>query len=252
MALSGETVPRSGENLLTFNRQFYDTLWSKARLVSPEQFNTWPLIRPLLSHSARRLEVGPGLRPRLPIAGTFFVDISLPALSRLRAAGGLATMATAGAIPFPDREFDLICVFDIIEHLDYDEAAFAELARVAKRGATLLLSAPLYPARWTKFDDAVGHCRRYEPDQLLFKLRQHGFVVARSAGFGMRPRSLLLARLGLWFLARRGQHAMWCYNAIMMPLAARLQSGLQWREGFVPTDTMDDVLLVCRRTDGPQ
>jgi SAM-dependent methyltransferase len=249
MALSGATVPRSGENLLTFNRQFYDTLWSKARLVSPEQFNTWPLIRPLLPHAARRLEVGPGLRPRLPIAGTFFVDISLPALSRLRVAGGLTAMGAAGALPFPDRAFDLICVFDIIEHLDCDEAAFAELARVARQGATLLLAAPLHPARWTKFDDAVGHYRRYEPDQLLFNLRQHGFVVARSAGFGMRPRSLLLARLGLWFLARGWQHAMWCYNAIMMPLAARLQAGLQLRDGFVSTDTMDDVLVVCRRTD---
>jgi len=252
MALSGETVPRSGENLLTFNRQFYDTLWSKARLVSPEQFNTWTLIRPLLLHAARRLEVGPGLRPRLPIAGTSFVDISFRALSQLRVAGGLTTMAAAGALPFSDREFDLISAFDIIEHLDYDEAAFAELARVAKQGATLLLSAPLHPARWTEFDDAVGHCRRYEPDQLLVKLRQNGFVVARTAGFGMRPRSQLLARLGLWFLASGGQHAMWCYNAIMMPLAARLQAGLQWREGFAPTDTMDDVLLVCRRTDEPQ
>ena len=66
---------RSDRELLEANRQFYDPLWTDAHLVEPERFNTWPLVRSLASPSRPRLEVGPGLRPRLPIEGTHFVDI---------------------------------------------------------------------------------------------------------------------------------------------------------------------------------
>jgi hypothetical protein len=79
-------------NLLEENRRFYDSLWTGARLVEPNRFNTWPLVGSLLSTSTRRLEVGPGLRPRLPIAGTTFVDISAPALAKLRGRGALAVL----------------------------------------------------------------------------------------------------------------------------------------------------------------
>ena len=60
---------------------FYDPLWTSARLVAPERFNTWPMVRSLIAPGRPRLEVAPGLRPRLPIEGTCFVDISAPAVS---------------------------------------------------------------------------------------------------------------------------------------------------------------------------
>ena len=58
------------------------------RLERPDGFNTWPLVSGLLGVAPERLEIGPGLRPRLPIAGTHFLDISAPAIERLRARGG--------------------------------------------------------------------------------------------------------------------------------------------------------------------
>src|SRR6185295_10084182 len=73
--------------LLEVNRRFYDPLWTDAHLVEPERFNTWPLVDSLLSRSLPRLEIAPGLRPRLPIDGTQFVDISMPAIAKLRARG---------------------------------------------------------------------------------------------------------------------------------------------------------------------
>ena len=36
-----------------------------------------------------------------------------------------------GALPFPDETFDLVCAFDIVEHVEDDEQVFRELARVA-------------------------------------------------------------------------------------------------------------------------
>jgi hypothetical protein len=35
--------PRTRGDLAEVNRQFYDPLWARSRLVSPERFNTWPL-----------------------------------------------------------------------------------------------------------------------------------------------------------------------------------------------------------------
>jgi SAM-dependent methyltransferase len=231
------------------NRRFYDLLWSGARLVGPEQFNTWPLVRSLLPESARRLEVAPGLRPRLPLEDTQFVDISAPALAQLRRRSAHAVLAEISSLPFADGAFDLVCALDIIEHVDDDDGAFAELSRVARPGGTLLLSVPLHPARWTAFDDFVGHKRRYEPQSLLAKLTQHQLAVASSALFGMQPRSSLLVNLGMWWLTHHRERAMWWYNRALMPLGLRFQKPLDLSPGMIATEEIDEILLVCRKRE---
>ena len=40
--------PDSARVLVQLNRRFYDGLWSGARLVDPQRFNTWPLVQSLL------------------------------------------------------------------------------------------------------------------------------------------------------------------------------------------------------------
>lgn len=234
------------DELLEANREFYDGLWSGARLIEPERFNTWPLVRKLVRSAPRRLEVGPGLRPRLPLAETHFVDISPPALAKLAARGGYAQAAQVGELPFPDQSFDLICALDIIEHVEDDTGAVAELARVAAPGATVLLSVPLHPEYWSPFDELVGHYRRYPPEQLDALLSAHGLTVEQSAVFGMKPKSSRLNRLGLWFLKRQRAMALWTYNRILMPLAVRRQKLLELVPGMVETEGVDEVFLVCR------
>lgn len=236
----------SDNELLHTNRDFYDRLWSGASLVDPERFNTWPLVRQLAGRAPRRLEVGPGLRPRLPLAGTHYVDISPPALAELEKRGGLARSAPVNELPFPDRSFDLICALDIIEHVEDDAGAVAELARVAAAGATVLLSVPLHPEYWSPFDDLVGHHRRYSPEQLTELLSAHGLTVEQSAVFGMKPRFTWLNRLGLWFLKHQRALALWTYNRILMPQAVRRQRPLQLVNGMVDTEGVDEVFLVCR------
>ncbi len=230
------------------NRSFYDGLWSRAKLASPEHLNTWPLARALVSEdAASRLEIGPGLRPRLPLGGTTFLDISMAALERLSRAGGRGTCGNVTALPFADQSFDLVAAFDIIEHVEDDATAFAELARVCRPGGVLLLSVPLHPQAWTGFDEIVGHCRRYVPAELLARLLAHGFAVERSAPFGMRPRSSWLLALGMWFLARVPEHAMRLYNRVFFPLALRRQAELVLRDGPPTTAGVADIVMVCRR-----
>ena len=236
---------RNDSELLAANRGLYDPLWRDARLVEPELFNTWPLIRSLVAVAGRRLEVAPGLRPRLPIAGTSFVDISMHALVKLAARGGSPTVAPIGRLPFADRTFDVLCALDVIEHVDDDESAIAELARVATLDATLVLSTPLHPRMWTSFDDFVGHRRRYEPQHIETLLQRHGFRIERSAVFGMKPRSSFLLDLGLWFLKHRRNRAMWWYNRVM-PYSVRWQKPLLLHDRLMNTDEVGEILLVCK------
>jgi SAM-dependent methyltransferase len=238
---------RGDRELLEVNRRFYDLLWSGARLVEPQRFNTWPLVNSVLPRSQRQLEIAPGLRPRLPIEATQFVDISAPALATLRARGASVMLGLVSSLPFATATFDLVCTLDIVEHVDDDDAALSEIARVAAPGAVLLLSAPLHPSRWTPFDDFVGHRRRYEPHELLAKLARHGLSVERSAVYGMQPRSSKLLDFGMWWLTHHRERAMWWYNRALMPLGVRFQKKLSLAQGMIDAAAVDEVLLVCRK-----
>ena len=237
----------SAGELIDANRQYYDSLWSGARLVEPQRFNTWPLIQSLLPSGGARLEVAPGLRPRLPLEGTEFVDISAPAVDTLRARGASAALGLVTALPFADAAFDLVCALDIVEHVEDDGTALDELSRVAKPGAAVLISVPLHPQRWTAFDDFVGHRRRYEPGRLTATLASHRLSVERSAVFGMQPRSSRLLDLGMWYLTHQRERALWWYNRVFMPLGLRFQKQLSFGAGLIDTAQVDEVLMVCRR-----
>ena len=238
---------RSPGALAKINRQFYDPLWARSCLVSPERFNTWPLVRSLLATSPSRLEVAPGLNPRLPIAGTRFVDMSEAAVAKLVEAGADATVGIVGRLPCADAAFDLIGAFDIVEHVEDDDEALSELSRVSAPAATLLLSAPLHPSRWTPFDDLVGHGRRYRPDELLTKLARRGWFVEQSGVYGMQPRSSRLSDFAVWSFEHRRHRAIWWYSRVILPLGALYQKKLKLGPGLIDVENVDEVLLVCRR-----
>jgi SAM-dependent methyltransferase len=238
---------RSAGDLLVANRHYYDSLWAGARLVEPQRFNTWPLVRSLLPQAGRQLEVAPGLRPRLPLENTHFVDISAPALAKLYERGASVTLSQVTALPFASDSFDLVCALDIVEHVDDEDGALSEISRVTKVGAALMLSVPLHPTRWTPFDDFVGHRRRYEPGRLSTKLAEHRLVVERSAIFGMQPRSSRILDLGMWWLTHQRERALWWYNRAIMPLGLRFQKPLEFHSGMMATEGVDEILMVCRK-----
>jgi hypothetical protein len=51
----------------------------------------------------------------------------------------------------------------------------------------------------------------------------------------------------MWFLEHRRERAMWCYRGVLMPLALRLQKKLTVCPGLIPTEQVDEILLVCRK-----
>jgi SAM-dependent methyltransferase len=237
----------SDEELLQANLAFYDPLWLHSRLLPPDRFNTWPLVQSLLAPSQARLEVAPGLRPRLPIDGTCFVDASPAAVSKLRSHGARAESGVVSRLPFGDAAFDLVAAFDVVEHVDDDDAALAELARVAAPASTLLLSVPLHPARWTRFDDLVGHRRRYEPEQIVSKLARHGFSISGAAVYGMQPKSPFLVALSIFWLTYLRRFAIWWYDRIIVHFGARFQEKLALSPRLTDVTHADEVLLACKK-----
>jgi SAM-dependent methyltransferase len=234
-------------DIVAANRRFYDALWRNARLEGPEGFNTWPLVSQLLPFATARLEIGPGLRPRLPILGTHFIDVSAPAIAQLNARGGIGTVDAVATLPFREAQFDLVCAFDVMEHVEDDQRVFREVTRVLKGDGILICSVPLYAERWTAFDDWVGHARRYDPSELLAILASHQLTVEQSAAFGMQPSNPRWVRWGMWWLEHRPHWAMFWYNWVGLPIAMRFQKRLTLVSGVLNTTGVDEMVLVCRR-----
>jgi SAM-dependent methyltransferase len=82
------------------------------------------------------------------------------------------------------QKFDLLCAFEVIEHIEDDAAALsAWLSRLVPGGA-VLVSVPAWPQRFGTWDRLVGHCRRYTPDQLDSTLREAGCATAEHVLYG--------------------------------------------------------------------
>lgn len=239
------------QNSNTINRDFYDVLWSESRLTRPDRFNTWPLISELLPLALGRLEIGPGLRPRLPISGTCFVDISPPVIERLTTLGGIAVPGEITDLPFSDGKFELVCAFDVIEHTEDDRRVFGEVRRVLKEGGFFIFSVPVHARLWTKFDSFVGHVRRYEPAELPALLAAHDLIIERSAAYGMQPANPRLLDFGLWLLKHQRRGAMWWYNKVLMPLGMFFQKRLKFVDGLIDATGVDEIVLVCRKRAAP-
>ncbi len=86
-------------------------------------------------------------------------------------------------LPFPDASFDLVCLFDTIEHIPEEQLAMAEIARVLKPGGRVFFSVPAYQWLWSQNDKIAHHCRRYTAGRLRLALQSAGLAVRRMSYF---------------------------------------------------------------------
>src|SRR6266566_9632957 len=70
--------------------------------------------------------------------------------------------------------FDLIGLFDVLEHLDDDLHALRALREQLRPGGCLLLTVPAHMVLWSDYDVASGHRRRYTRVQLMARLFEAG------------------------------------------------------------------------------
>jgi SAM-dependent methyltransferase len=104
------------------------------------------------------------------------------AAQRVRAAGGEVRNCDHTALPAGSR-YDLVCAFEVIEHIEDDKAALTDWAELVRPGGHLLLSTPGRPDRFGAADTLVGHFRRYTPGRIADLLHDAGLVDAEVIGY---------------------------------------------------------------------
>lgn len=69
-------------------------------------------------------------------------------------------------LPFADGSFDLVCAFDVIEHVADHQLAVAEMKRVCAPNGYLYVTVPAFMSLWSKHDVINHHERRYRLKEL--------------------------------------------------------------------------------------
>jgi len=108
------------------------------------------------------------------------------AAARLVAAGGRGEVRTSEFSALdPGETFDLVCAFEVLEHLEDDKGALIEWVERVRPGGWLMLSTPAFNERMGPFDLVVGHYRRYDPPVMERLLADAGLVDVRVVVYGM-------------------------------------------------------------------
>jgi SAM-dependent methyltransferase len=101
----------------------------------------------------------------------------------------------ARKVPF-EAEFDAVGAFDVIEHIEEDEAVLHNLAKATKPGGSVLITVPQHQFLWSEVDVQSMHVRRYSAPDLHARIKRAGLEIVYSTSFV----SLLLP---LMYLSRR-------------------------------------------------
>jgi SAM-dependent methyltransferase len=111
-----------------------------------------------------------------------------------RARGLSAIRADARDLPMISGACGLVTAFDILEHIDEDYLAAAEIARVLRPGGTALIAVPCDMALWSAHDDEVGHVRRYDRSGLVSLIQKAGLTVEQVWSWNVLLRPLVALR----------------------------------------------------------
>ncbi|MBT8070655.1 MAG: class I SAM-dependent methyltransferase [Gammaproteobacteria bacterium] len=82
-------------------------------------------------------------------------------LARERKMAPVLSGELPNGMPALDQHFDLIVLFDVIEHIEEDGESLRVLARLLNPGGRIVLTVPAFAFLWSQHDDENHHKRRY-------------------------------------------------------------------------------------------
>lgn len=112
-------------------------------------------------------------------------DPESAAVARARLGTGGRLVEGTDAELDPAERFDLVCAFEVLEHLEDEAGALDAWIGRLRPGGRLLLSVPAHQHRWSVTDELVGHHRRYDPGRLAGLLVERGLVAVSETVYGM-------------------------------------------------------------------
>jgi SAM-dependent methyltransferase len=132
-------------------------------------------------------------------------DVSGSAVKILRGRlSGPVVQASVTDLPFGDESFDGAVLGEVLEHVEDDHGALAELARVLRPGGVLAASVPANPALFGPSDQWAGHVRRYTRPALIDACTSAGLRVNQCVGWGFPFSRLYHRHLYERYLDRHG------------------------------------------------
>jgi SAM-dependent methyltransferase len=185
--------PRYFENLYRLES---GSFWFRSR----NKLILWAIER-FFGKAGNMLEIGCGTgfvlaaieaaRPQLTLCGSEVHTAGLGFTARRLQRTALLQM-DARNVPF-ESEFDLVGAFDVLEHIEEDEAVLREAHRALKPCGGLLLTVPQHRFLWSAADDYTYHKRRYTRGELVSKAERAGFDVIFCTSFVSLLMPFLLA-----------------------------------------------------------
>jgi SAM-dependent methyltransferase len=153
-------------------------------------------------------------------------------------ARGLSTVrADARELPLRSQTCGLVAAFDVLEHIDEDYLAAAEIARVLQPGGTALIAVPCDMALWSAHDDAVGHMRRYSRSDLANLITKAGLTIEKMWSWNVLLRPVAAAR-------RKSSTGSDLEE--VSPLTNGLLTGVVVAERYLPVRSWPGVSLMAR------
>jgi SAM-dependent methyltransferase len=150
--------------------------------LAPRARLRWSVVRPIITRLAPRtiLELGCGLGGvGVRLARMAQYTAAEPddrcwavAHERITPLGGEVIHGDHNKVP--PGGYDLVCAFEVLEHIADDEAALAEWFPLVRPGGHLLLSVPADPERFGASDVLAGHYRRYTAEVLGGRMAEAG------------------------------------------------------------------------------
>ncbi|WP_340586672.1 class I SAM-dependent methyltransferase [Erythrobacter alti] len=100
-------------------------------------------------------------------------------------AGHCAEISGQFVEELPDTaRFDMVCAFEVLEHLEDDAAALYQWSERLRPGGRLIISTPAHSKRLGEWDRMVGHHRRYDVEQMRELLIAAGLTDVRVMLYG--------------------------------------------------------------------
>jgi SAM-dependent methyltransferase len=155
--------------------------------------------------SARILEVGAGTGGNLEMLSQFGavdaleMDATARAIAERKSHGRfrLRPGRCPDDLPFDGEQFDLICLFDVLEHIAEDTQTLVQLRRLLVQGGRILVTVPAFGWMWSRHDEFLHHKRRYTGAQLRSVVTAAGLRLDRMSYFNtlLFPLALLTRSL---------------------------------------------------------
>src|SRR4030043_853994 len=131
----------------------------------------------------------------------------------------------ASNLPFEDNSFDIVGIFDAIEHFQDDITPLKEAVRVTKRGGIIVLTVHARKELWSIFDEMSRHKRRYTK-----KMLKHVFM-----GVNLSPLLMEYMFMTLYLPMKYTRNKDWKNDPFSInPLVNTLLKGLFDVERFTP------------------